>query len=493
MTSRKRVDSFNDDQLSSLERKLSQLLATAPEDEKSFYSTNFTGFSRLYKRFLTERKEPLVWDEITPLREGFILESSGAEVAIEDAKALLDKLVVVKLNGGLGTSMGCVGPKSAITVRGGKTFLDMTVEQIDTMNMKYGVNIPLVLMNSFNTDEDTKNILRKYMAANVDIHSFQQSKYPRINQETLIPFADTVDSKVEKEGWYPPGHGDLYQSLHDSGLIELFLKEKKEYLFVSNIDNLGATVDISILNQLLYENVDFAMELTDKTPSDVKGGTLIRYRDAVDKKNKIKLLEIAQVPKEHVDDFKSVKKFKLFNTNNLWMKLDAVKKVVESGALKLDIICNQKTLNDGNKIIQLETAVGSAVECFEKSVGLRVNRDRFLPVKTTSDLLLVMSNLYKVAGGFLKMSDKRSFGSTPLVKLGAEFSKMKAFNGRIAEVPDMIELDHLTVSGDVTFGRRVILKGTVIIIANHGEKIDIPTGAELENKIVSGNLRILDH
>ena len=92
--------------------------------------------------------------------------------------------------------MGCVGPKSAITVRGGKTFLDMTVEQIDSMNMKYGVNIPLVLMNSFNTDEDTGNILRKYMSVHVDIQSFQQSKYPRINQETLIPFADTVDSKV---------------------------------------------------------------------------------------------------------------------------------------------------------------------------------------------------------------------------------------------------------------------------------------------------------
>ena len=102
MTSRKRVDSFNDDQLSSLERKLSLLLATAPEDEKPFYSTNFTGFSRLYRRFLTERKEPLVWDEITPLREGFILESSATEVGLEDAKVLLDKLVVVKLNGGLG-------------------------------------------------------------------------------------------------------------------------------------------------------------------------------------------------------------------------------------------------------------------------------------------------------------------------------------------------------------------------------------------------------
>jgi len=65
--------------------------------------------------------------------------------------------------------------------------------------------------------------------------------------------------------------------------------------------------------------------------------------------------------------------------------------------------------------------------------------------------------------------------------------------GRFANIPDMLELDHLTVSGDVTFGKDVTLKGTVIIIANHGERIDIPSGAFLENKIVSGNLRILDH
>ena len=175
------------------------------------------------------------------------------------------------------------------------------------------------------------------------------------------------------------------------------------------------------------------------------------------------------------------------------MKLSSMKKVVESEKVDLDIILNQKTLADGRKIIQLETAVGSGVKCFEKSVGLHVNRDRFLPVKTTSDLLLVMSNIYAVKSGNLLMSEKRIFGTTPLVKLGHEFAKMAKFNKRIMDIPNLIDLDHLTVSGDVTFGRNVVLKGTVIIIANHGERIDIPTGAELENKIVSGNLRILDH
>ena len=199
------------------------------------------------------------------------------------------------------------------------------------------------------------------------------------------------------------------------------------------------------------------------------------------------------MPSDHIEDFKSVKKFNLFNTNNLWMKLSAMKAVVESNKVVLDMILNQKTLSDGRKIIQLETAVGSGVQCFQKSVGLHVNRDRFLPVKTTSDLLLVMSNIYKVHDGNLRMSDKRIFGTTPLVKLGFEFSKMSNFIRRLKDIPNLIDLDHLTVSGDVTFGRNVVLKGTVIIIANHGERIDIPSGSELENKIVSGNLRILDH
>jgi UTP--glucose-1-phosphate uridylyltransferase len=145
-------------------------------------------------------------------------------------------------------------------------------------------------------------------------------------------------------------------------------------------------------------------------------------------------------------------------------------------------------------VIQLETAVGAAMKCFDGCLGINVPRSRFLPVKKTSDLLLVMSNLYSLKNGHLEMSPLRMFSNTPLVKLGDNnFSKVKDFLKRFATIPDVLELDHLTVSGDVTFGRGVSLKGTVIIIANHGDRIDIPSGASLENKIVSGNLRILDH
>jgi UTP--glucose-1-phosphate uridylyltransferase len=361
------------------------------------------------------------------------------------------------------------------------------------LNKKYHADVPLVLMNSFNTDDDTEKVIRKYTGFNVKIHTFNQSCYPRISRDSLLPVAKDLNIAKDIEAWYPPGHGDFYQSFQNSGLLRKFIDQGREYCFLSNIDNLGATVDMKILNRLLGDTsqnkpIEFVMEVTDKTRADVKGGTLIQYE------NKLRLLEIAQVPNEHVDEFKSVKKFKFFNTNNIWAKLSSIERVLDDKRLNMEIIVNNKTLENGVRVIQLETAVGAAMKCFDGGIGINVPRSRFLPVKKTSDLLLVMSNLYSLKGGSLAMSKNRQFNTTPLVKLGDNhFSKVNDFLGRFANVPDMIELDHLTVSGDVTFGRGVSLRGTVIIIANHGDRIDIPAGAILENKIVSGNMRILDH
>jgi len=346
-----------------------------------------------------------------------------------------------------------------------------------------------VLMNSFNTDEDTKKILRKYKNVRVSVYTFLQSRYPRIDKETLMPVASTTANN--QEAWYPPGHGDFYDSFWKSKLLDQFIGQGKEYCFVSNIDNLGATVDLNILNFLVQSKGgnEYVMEVTDKTRADVKGGTLIEYD------GKLMLLEIAQVPKDHTEEFKSISKFKIFNTNNLWASLPAIKRLVESRQMEMEIIVNPKNLDlmGGIDVIQLETAADAAIKNFAGAVGVNVPRSRFLPVKKTQDLMLVMSNLYDLESGRLTLSERRSFPTTPLIKLGPTFDKVQDFLKRIAGIPDILELDHLTVSGDVWFGRGITLKGTVIIIANHGDRIDIPSGAILENKIVSGNLRILDH
>lgn len=476
----------------SLHKELERLIKTARPEHMADIRQQFDGFERLFARFLQETGPSVIWDKITPLPEDCIkpYDCLPQEESKDTIRDMLNKLVVLKLNGGLGTSMGCKGPKSIISVRNELTFLDLTVQQIENLNKKYNANVPLVLMNSFNTDEDTAKILRKYTHVNIEIYTFNQSRYPRINRESLLPIAKSSQTDLN-EAWYPPGHGDVYESFYNSGVLQKLLDKGKEYVFISNIDNLGATVDINILNYLLNPaqrgKCEFVMEVTDKTKADVKGGTLCQYE------GKLRLLEIAQVPKERVDEFKSVSKFKIFNTNNLWVSMSAMKMVVEKHFLHMEIIVNPKTLDNGLNIIQLETAVGAGIKSFEGAVGINVPRRRFLPVKTTSDLLIIMSNLYSLRAGYLEMNPQRSFPSVPHVKLGTSYGKVRDFLERFASIPDMLELDHLTVSGDVTFGRGVTLKGTVIIIANHGERIDIPPGAILENKIVSGNLRILDH
>lgn len=476
-----------------LAHELEKFLTACPAGLKEDSQKDFEGFEKLFGRFINESGPSLEWNDIQKLPEGSV--RKYADLSGPDSSAvkdMLNKLVVVKLNGGLGTSMGCQGPKSIIPVRSELTFLDLTVQQIEHLNRKYGSNVPLVLMNSFNTDEDTQKVIRKYQGFQVKTYTFNQSRYPRINKESLMPVAKSCAIDGDLESWYPPGHGDFYLSFQNSGLLKEFINQGKEYVFISNIDNLGATVDLNILNFLLGGSdagtCDFLMEVTDKTRADVKGGTLIQYED------KLRLLEIAQVPKDHIDDFKSVKTFKIFNTNNLWIKTTAIDEIVTEGRMDMEVIINNKTLDNGLNIIQLEQAVGAAVKCFNGAHGLNVPRSRFLPVKKTDDLLLVMSNLYSLQQGTLTMSPIRMFETTPLVKLGPNhFGKVKEFLKRFASIPDMLELDHLTVSGDVTFGKGVSLRGTVIIIANHGDRIDIPPGAILENKIVSGNLRILDH
>jgi len=386
----------------SLAMELDKLMMTMPEGQKQVVEQDFDGFKTLFGKFINSTGPSVHWDKIEKLPKDAI-HPYGKLPHTEDKEAIrqmLDKLVVIKLNGGLGTSMGCSGPKSVIPVRNDLTFLDLTVQQIEHLNKRYNADVPLVLMNSFNTDEDTMKIIRKYSGFNVSIKTFNQSRYPRINKESLMPIPRSYRTEDDIEAWYPPGHGDFYQSFSNSGLLEEFVEQGKQYCFMSNIDNLGATVDLNILNMCINQKREFVMEVTDKTRADVKGGTLIQYE------GKLRLLEAAQVPKEHEEDFKSVKKFNVFNTNNLWISLPAIQRVVDENTLDMEIIVNPKQLKGGINVYQLETAVGAAMKCFDNASGINVPRSRFLPVKKTSDLLLVMSNLYSLDHGFLEMSPK---------------------------------------------------------------------------------------
>ncbi|XP_047335236.1 UTP--glucose-1-phosphate uridylyltransferase [Impatiens glandulifera] len=466
------LSSTDADKLSNLKSAVSALNEIS-ENEKS-------GFINLVSRYLSGEAQHIEWSKIqTPTDEVVVPYDSLAPLPEdpEETKKLLDKLVVLKLNGGLGTTMGCTGPKSVIEVRNGLTFLDLIVKQIESLNTKYGCNVPLVLMNSFNTHDDTLKIVEQYSKSNIKIHTFNQSQYPRLVAEDFLPMPSK--GKFGKDGWYPPGHGDVFPSLKNSGKLDAFLSEGKEYVFAANSDNLGAIVDLRILNHLIKNKNEYCMEVTPKTLADVKGGTLISYD------GKVQLLEIAQVPDQYVNEFKSIEKFKIFNTNNLWVNLKAINRLVEGDALKMEIIPNPKEV-EGLKVLQLETAAGAAIRFFDDAIGSNVPRSRFLPVKATSDLFLVQSDLYTVEDGFVIRNKARTNLENPSIELGPEFKKVSDFLKRFKSIPSIIELDSLKVSGDVSFGSGVTVKGKVVIAAKSGVKLEIPDGAVIVDKEING-------
>ncbi len=387
----------------------------------------------------------------------------------------LSKFVMCKLNGGLGTGMGCAGPKSSILVRKGKTFLDLIVDQLVEVTHNHGVAVPLLLMNSFYTHRDTQKLLDKF-PADLPIHCFQQNRFPRLDKETGLPLDE---NRFAEEAWYPPGHGDIYRCLDSLGWLDRLLDQGKEILFVSNADNLGATVDTKILCHMLANDIPFLMEMTDKTAADVKGGTL--YQED----GRLRLLEIAQVPEEHIEEFASDRKFKIFNTNNIWINLVHLKKRLEQGPMDMEVIVNEKSVAE-KTVIQLETAIGSALDQFRGAVGLAVGRDRFLPVKNTSDLMIAQSDLFIFDKGRPVRNSGRTLTSLPSIRLGDEFKNLADYLRRIPDPPGMLELEDLDIQGDVNFESDVVMKGKVSIIG--GKKgLTVAQGSILENTTLEGD------
>ena len=224
----------------------------------------------------------LDWSRVRPpVLGGKVLDYESLEAVPPDEplhQELLRKVAIVKLNGGLGSSMGLQGPKGALPVRGPATFLDMTVRQVEFLNARFGVDVPLVLMNSFRTHESTVKVLRKYASHNVSVTCFVQGCFPRLDPDTLLPLPGLPYSgSPDDSGFYPPGHGDVFRALDRSGVLDALLARSVEYVFISNVDNLGATADLRLIQHLVNNEVEFAMEVADRTRGDVQGGVLVEY------------------------------------------------------------------------------------------------------------------------------------------------------------------------------------------------------------------------
>lgn len=399
-------------------------------------------------------------------------------------KETLAKLVVIKLNGGLGTSMGLDKAKSLIPIKDGLSFLKIVANQVKFMRKKYGVEIPLILMNSYNTEADSLEELNKADFKQEITTSFLQNKVPRLNQSDLTPI--TLTDK--KEEWCPPGHGDIYLSLKETGILEKLLSQGFEYAFISNGDNLGATIEPSILEYLVEESLEFAMEMTPKTLADTKGGAI--YRKLVNGNFVgLELLETAQVPKENEPEFSGMGKFRTFSTNNLWVNLKALSKLIEKNPPSLSLIVNPKVV-DGKDVLQLETAMGSAIGSFQKTKGIIIPRDRFAPVKKCEDYLIRRSDAYILNEDFsLTMNPERKkvgLGEN-LVSLDDKFyKKIKGFEKLFPVTPSLVFCNSLKVEGEVEFDKHIVLKGDVVIRNTSGElrKVSAIGKSELKDETI---------
>jgi UTP--glucose-1-phosphate uridylyltransferase len=428
-------------------------------------------FARQYRRLRDGETGTLAESEIEPV------DDLPDATDLPEADAPLDEAVVIKLNGGLGTSMGMTKAKSLLEVKDGRTFLDLVAEQVLDLRERSGARIPLVLMNSFATREDSLEALARYPDLSAGLPAdFVQNKVPKITEDGLQPASWPDDPALE---WAPPGHGDLYTALVTSGMLQALLAGGYRWAFVSNSDNLGAVLDPRILAWLAESGAPFLMEVADRTPSDRKGGHLARRRSD----GGLVLREIAQTPDADVDAFQDVERHRFFNTNTLWVDLRALAEVLGGeGVIDLPMIVNRKTVDPSDKgstpVIQLETAMGAAIGVFDGARALRVPRSRFVPVKTTNDLLSLRSDAYVIGEGRAVHLAPEREGVPPFVDLDADHYKLvRDFDARFpAGAPSLVACDALHVAGDVRFGRDVVVRGQVSLEG----PAQVPDGAVLE-------------
>lgn len=378
----------------------------------------------------------------------------------EQQRLAASQTAVIKLNGGLGTSMGMDRAKSLLDVRPGQSFLDIIVGQVQHVRREFDVALPLIFMHSFRTQDDSLAALSRHDDLTVDglPLDFLQNSEPKLRADDLTPVEWPADPSLE---WCPPGHGDLYTALLASGVLRQLIDAGYRYATVSNSDNLGAAPDPAMMAWFAQTGAPYAAEVCHRTPADVKGGHLVvRKSDG-----RLVLRETAQTADEDKVAAADLTKHVYFHTNNLWFDLVQIEQILRErdGVLGLPLIKNTKTVDPTDptspKVIQIESAMGAAIEVFDGATAIEVPRSRFLPVKTTNDLLLLRSDVYGVDPADHRV---RAQVEAPLIDLDRRYyTTIADFDARIPSPPSLIDATSLTVQGDWHFGRDVRVVGDV--------------------------------
>lgn len=383
-----------------LEEALAKLRSDgADEVFCAVFAHNFSALKNAHSTYIREA-------DITPLAD--IQEAHLHHGHASDEMA--QQTALIKLNGGLGTSMGLERAKSLLEVKDGLTFLDVIIHQTQRLRKKYHAQFPLLFMNSFSTSADTLAHIKEHhsdffnqaLGENDLPLEFIQHREPKLLADTLRPAYFPEDEALQ---WCPPGHGDFYAAFYGSGAMKRLLDAGFKYAFVSNSDNLGATFDAQIANYFEESGATILLELAKKTPSDVKGGHIVLRGDG-EGGAKMLLREVAQIHSEDTAAALDPQRHPYFNTNSLWLNLEKLQATLEhnQGVLALPVIVNEKRLRPQDettpKVLQLETAIGAAISVLDDTAVIGVDRQRFLPVKLNSDLEDLRSAKYALDDNF---------------------------------------------------------------------------------------------
>ena len=331
-------------------------------------------FEYYYKKAVSGETGLLYNEELMPICVDDVVDAGALSCYGDAGEQAFKHAAVIILNGGLGTSMGLTGPKSLLAAKNGKSFLEIILRQAQNDSTT------LVLMNSFSTQEATVSAIERLDPPKRPL-MFMQNKFPKILQKSFAPAQWPQNPRME---WNPPGHGDIYTSLYSSGMLDSLIDQGLYYAFVANSDNLGACMESDLLGYFAEKSFDFMMEVSDRTPADMKGGHVARHKN-----QRLILREAAQCPPMELDAFRDIRSYCFFNTNNIWVNLKSLKAYIQKQrTMRLPMILNPKTLDPRDetspKIYQIETAMGSALSLFENAALVKVPRSRFFPVKNAT-------------------------------------------------------------------------------------------------------------
>lgn len=416
--------------------------------------------------------------EIQPVKQLPRLEELGGAER-ESGRRLLKKAVMIKLNGGLGTGMGMDRAKSLLPAKQGLSFLDIIIKHAGAQGAA------LLLMNSAATREDSLGVMRRYPHIREQEETlpldFMQSMNPKVERATLGPVRYPDNPDLE---WCPPGHGDLFTAIQGSGTLERLLEAGYEYAFISNSDNLCASLHPGILGHIAGKGIPFLMEVTRRTAADRKGGHLARSAED----GSLLLRESAQCPEEDEDAFQDIERHRFFNTNNLWISLRELRDILDrnDGLIPLPLIRNDKHVNpvdnSSTGVFQLESAMGSAISFFHGAEALEVPRSRFLPVKSCEDLLVVRSDRIVLLHDDYTLTQCRSCRYPEIsVRLDSRYYKYierwnEAFPGKI---PSLRDCSEFCVSGPFLFRDNITAVDRVALVNRGTKRVEIPEGSEL--------------